>query len=270
MKMNKVLATIAASALSLSALAAMSFSANAAEKTIAYNGASEGAYKVETTNLRVNIFNEWGNDIKDIENKVDCNEYVKVNFTITGLNGQTTNKNEDGSDSDSYYAFLGGAIGANPARHDRAAAEAAGDSVVDITGDGDYTATFNLAEGADTIMCLYLETNINVYNRAGFDGSDPASTGINIKINSIITDDGVEAPAETTTTAAPAGNTTTTTTAKPAADGKTTTAKPAAGGATTTTAKKEASAATGDMGVGLAVAAFAVAGAAAFVSRKKD
>lgn len=269
MKMNKVLATIAASALSLSALAAMSFSASAAEKTIAYNGASEGAYKVETTNLRVNIFNEWGNDIKDIENKVDCNEYVKVNFTITGLNGQTTNKNEDGSDSDSYYAFLGGAIGANPARHDRAAAEAAGDSVVDITGDGDYTATFNLAEGADTIMCLYLETNINVYNRAGFDGSDPASTGINIKINSIITNDGVEAPAETTTTAAPAGNTTSTTTAKPAADGKTTTAKPA-GGATTTTAKKEASAATGDMGVGLAVAAFAVAGAAAFVSRKKD
>ena len=157
MKMKKIIAAIAASAVSMTALAAVSLSAFAEETTISYTGPSTGAYKVEGTDLRVNIWNTWGNDIKDLDTDAhNCSEWVKVDFTVSGLNGQTTNKDTSGANTDSYYAYLGGAIGANAARHDRDAAEAAGDSVVNITGDGQYTATFNLAEPADTILCLYL------------------------------------------------------------------------------------------------------------------
>lgn len=275
MNMKKFMAAFAAAAVSASAFAAMAISANAAEKEIPYNGASDGAYKVESIDLRLNILNTWGNSIEDIDGNVGCNEYVKVNFTISGLGDQVCNKNEDGTDADSYYAYLGGAIGANAARHTREEAEAAGDSVVDITGDGDYTATFNLAEGADTIMCLYLHTNINVYNREGFDGTDPASTGINISVNSITTDDGEEAPTEgetdpaTTTAAAEGSDAKTTTTAAPKNDDKKTTTAKADDKKAATTAAAEASAQTGDAGVAVALVALGAAAATAFVVRKR-
>lgn len=76
---------------------------------------------------------------------------------------------------------------------------------------------------------------------------------------------------KTTTTAAKGGDKTTTTAAK--GGDKTTTTAAKGGDKTTTTAAKSgsvASAGTGDLGVGAAVAAIAVAGVAAFVSRKKD
>ena len=76
-----------------------------------------------------------------------------------------------------------------------------------------------------------------------------------------------------TTTTAASGDDKTTTTAAKGGDKKTTTAAPKGGDKTTTTAAKSgnvASAGTGDLGVGAAVAAIAVAGVVAFVSRKKD
>ncbi|MBR2284198.1 MAG: hypothetical protein IJ874_07250 [Ruminococcus sp.] len=274
MKMKNILAAVAASAVSLTALA--SVSASAAEKTIAYNGASAGAYKVEGTDLRVNIFNEWGNEIRDIDNKVDVSEYINVNFTVSGLNGQTTNKNTDGTDADSYYAWLGGAVGADGGMHDVDTVVANGGTKVDITGDGSYDVKYPVAEPADAILCLYLQTNINVYNREGFANDDPSTTGINIVVNSITTVE-PEDPEETTTaapeetTTAAAGETTTAAAGESttkAADSKTTTAK--ADGTTTTAKAAEAAAATGDAGVGIALAAFGVAAGAAFVLRKKD
>lgn len=261
MKMNKVLATIAASALSLSALAAMSFSASAAVTEIPYTQ-SEDSLSTDNDgrSLRRNIYNVWTTpNTTDIDgSKTTIEDNVTVEFTVSGIGDASTT--DDGTQ---LKAWLAGSIAGNSVW----SLDEAGEYAIDINGDGTYTATWAL-EGSENVDCLIVQTNINIYsfgnNVTGID-----DTTANITVNKIYTGK-EEAPAETTTTAAPAGNTTTTTTAKPAADGKTTTAKPAAGGATTTTAKKEASAATGDMGVGLVVAAFAVAGAAAFVSRKKD
>ena len=285
MKMKKIIAALAASAVSLTALASVSLSSFAAETDINYSGPSTGAYKNENNNLRVNIWNTWGNDIKDLDtNAYNCSEWVKVDFTITGLGNQLTNKNTDGTNSDSYYAFLGGSIGANAQRFTKEDAESVGDSVVNITGDGSYTATFNLAEAADTILCLYLETNINPFNREGFANEDPSTTGINIKIDRVYTV-APEESAETTTADASAvttttntdlligegaATTTTTTTSKDSSSSsssKSSSSSSSKSGSSTTTEK---SAQTGDAGVGAAVAAVSVAAAAAFVARKKD
>jgi len=276
MKMKKIIAAIAASAVSMTALAAVSLSAFAEETTISYTGPSTGAYKVEGTDLRVNIWNTWGNDIKDLDTDAhNCSEWVKVDFTVSGLNGQTTNKDTSGANTDSYYAYLGGAIGANAARHDRDAAEAAGDSVVNITGDGQYTATFNLAEPADTILCLYLQTNINAYNREGFANDDPSTTGINISIDRVYTVTPEEeattepatteaAAAETTTAAQQDNSAATTTTAKSSSSSSSSKTS------STSSTTSEKSAQTGDAGAGLALLGAAVAVGTAFVVKKKD
>jgi hypothetical protein len=279
MKMKKIIAAIAASAVSMTALAAVSLSAFAEETTISYTGPSTGAYKVEGTDLRVNIWNTWGNDIKDLDTDAhNCSEWVKVDFTVSGLNGQTTNKDTSGANTDSYYAFLGGAVGANAARHTREEAEAAGDSVVNITGDGQYTATFNLADPADTILCLYLQTNINAYNREGFANDDPSTTGINISIDKVYTvtpkeeatteSATTEAAAAETTTAAQQDNsaaTTTTSTAKSSSSGSSSSKT-----SSTSSTTSEKSAQTGDAGAGLALLGAAVAVGTAFVAKKKD
>ena len=196
------------------------------------------------------------------------------------IGDQLTNKNTDGTNSDSYYAFLGGSVGANAQRFTKEDAESVGDSVVDITGDGSYTATFNLAEAADTILCLYLETNINPFNREGFANDDPSTTGINIKIDRVYTV-APEESAETTTTDASAvttttntdlligegaATTTTTTTSKDSSSKSSSSSSSKSSSSTTT----EKSAQTGDAGVGAAIAAVSVAAAAAFVARRKD
>lgn len=277
MKMKKIIAAIAASAVSMTALAAVSLSAFAEETTISYTGPSTGAYKNENNNLRVNIWNTWGNDIKDLDTDAhNCSEWVKVDFTVSGLNGQTTNKDTSGANTDSYYAFLGGAVGANAARHTREEAEAAGDSVVDITGDGQYTATFNLADPADTILCLYLETNINPYNREGFANDDPSTTGINISIDKVYTvtpeEEATTEPATTeaaaaeTTTAAQQDNSAATTTTAKSSSSSSSSSKTSSTSSTTS----EKSAQTGDAGAGFALLGAAVAVGTAFVVKKKD
>ena len=277
MKMKKIIAAIAASAVSMTALAAVSLSAFAEETTISYTGPSTGAYKNENNNLRVNIWNTWGNDIKDLDTDAhNCSEWVKVDFTVSGLNGQTTNKDTSDANTDSYYAFLGGAVGANAARHTREEAEAAGDSVVDITGDGQYTATFNLADPADTILCLYLETNINPYNREGFANDDPSTTGINISIDKVYTvtpeEEATTEPATTeaaaaeTTTAAQQDNSAATTTTAKSSSSSSSSSKTSSTSSTTS----EKSAQTGDAGAGLALLGAAVAVGTAFVVKKKD
>lgn len=263
MQMNKFFATAAASALSLSALAAMNFSASAAVTEIPYTQ-SESSLSTDADgrSLIRNIYNTWTTiHTTDIDGpKTTIEDNVTVEFTVSGIGDASTT--DDGTQ---LKAWLAGSIAGNSVWK----LDEAGEYAIDINGDGTYTATWSL-ESSENVDCLIVQTNINIYsfgnNVTGID-----DTTANITVNKIYTgkeDD----PAETTTTASPAGNTTTTTkttTAKPAG-GTTTTAKPAADGATTTTVKKEASAATGDMGVGLAVAAVAVAGAAAFVSRKKD
>lgn len=111
----------------------------------------------------------------------------------------------------------------------------------------------------------------------GVDGTsnvtkDEPSTTTTAADSTVTTTTAASGDDKTTTTAAKGGDKTTTTAAK-GGDKTTTTAAPKGGDKTTTTAAKSgdvASAGTGDLGVGAAVAAIAVAGVAAFVSRKKD
>ncbi|MBR1592914.1 MAG: hypothetical protein IJ666_07880 [Ruminococcus sp.] len=269
MKIRKFIAAAAASAVSLTALAGMSLTAYADETTINYTGPSVGAYKNESNNLRVNIWNTWGNDIKDLDtNAYACSEWVKVDFTISGLGDQVTNKNTDGTNSDSYYAFLGGSIGTNPQRFQRSDIDSVGDSVVDITGDGSYTATFNITDPAAAIDCLYLETNINPFNREGYVDGDVSSTGIKITIDRVYTVAPAEEEETTTTEAA-------TTTTDGAAATTTTTSSSSSSSSSSksgsaSSASSEKSAQTGDAGVGLAVLGTAIAVGTAFVVKKKD
>jgi hypothetical protein len=54
---------------------------------IAYNGPSAGAYVNDSNKLRVNIYNVWGNDVRDIDFDFTVESTVTVNFSITGLGG---------------------------------------------------------------------------------------------------------------------------------------------------------------------------------------
>ena len=113
-----------------------------------------------------------------------------------------------------------------------------------------------------------IESQIKVVFTVSGLGVDGTS---NVTKNEPSTTTTVADPTVTTTTAASGDDKTTTTAAK--GGDKTTTTAAKGGDKTTTTAAKSgsvASAGTGDLGVGAAVAAIAVAGVAAFVSRKKD
>ena len=297
MNIKKIFAAVAATAISAASLAAMTFSASATTP-ITYNGPSEGVLATDNdgVSLRLNILNTWGNNFRDIEEATPVVDYVKVNFTISGIGTNSCNFNEDGSEGDAYVAFLAGGIGTNEqAWH----ADEAGSAGTAITGDGTYECTWTLAEDSESISCLILQTNINYFNY----GTTIAESGIDIKINSISTgtaaeetpsDDATD-PSEDATDATDAEKNdtsesptaayeeagdgekaTTTASDDTKKDEKTTTAKadsnktPATTKAASNGGKNETSANTGDAGVGIAFAALAVAGAAAVIARKKD
>lgn len=262
MKMNKVFAAMAASVVAASAFAAMSMNSFAAEKTIAYT-ASEGSLGVgdDGTSVRRNIYNVWGNDVKDIDGATAVNGYVTVTFEVVGIGEDVGPKDDDGNVTGQYQVFLGGSIaGQNRHANEYNNGDIPADEIVDINGDGTYSVTWNLEWGSENIDCLYLQSNISCYSYGDFQGLE--TSGVSLNVTSIKTDDGVEEdPTETTTTTTGAnGGSTTTTTTTTAAKG------------TTTTAAKtgEGSAKTGDAGVAVAVAALGVAAATAFVVRKKD
>ncbi len=267
MKMKKILATMAASAISVSALAAMALTSNAAETTIAYkdNGTTANIDGLDGNSYRLNIYNIWGNDVKDIDaDTAAVNDYIAVTFTVSGLGEQSANKNEDGSDADAYFAYLGGACGTNPDHHSKPTDE---EELTAINGDGQYTVKWKLAEGSESISCLYVQTNINAYNL-------PEGNNFAIKVDSITTDDGVEPSSEETTEGSSEAEATSAeaTTGESATTGAATTGAAATTGsaATTGAAATVASAATGDLGVGVAVAALAASVGVAFAVRKKD
>lgn len=109
-KLKRIIASASAAAMAASALlAAVPASAASVEKEIAYTGPSDGALAFENdgSSLRMNIFNEWGIDIKDIENKGDFSEKISVTFTVSGLGENSANIAEDGTETP-YEAFLFG------------------------------------------------------------------------------------------------------------------------------------------------------------------
>lgn len=265
MNMKKFIAGIASAVVAASA--AMAVSVSAAERTVEY---TQSADSKSTDNngvlLRANIYNIWTpKAVEDMKNTGGFNDQIVVNFTISGI-GEDSVKVNDDETTEPLYAYLGGQIGGNPQRHEYDAIPA--DEIVAINGDGDYTAVYKLGEGSETVECLYIQTNINVFAY----GDDLDSTSANITINSITTDDGAEDPTDApVTTVADSGDAAATTTAK-ADDAKTTTTAKADDKKTTTTAapkKGETAANTGDAGVVTAVAALGVAAACAFVVRKR-
>lgn len=167
-KLKRIIASASAAAMAASALlAAVPASAASVEKEIAYTGPSDGALAFENdgSSLRMNIFNEWGIDIKDIENKGDFSEKISVTFTVSGLGENSANIAEDGTETP-YEAFLSGSVGTDSYWGSTAEGNTVDNKSVAIEGDGTYMAEFLLSSPADTISCLILSTNINAYQYA--------------------------------------------------------------------------------------------------------
>lgn len=54
---------------------------------VAYTGPSAGAYVFndDGSTIRLNVYNVWGNDVKDIDFNFNVEQSIKVNFTVDGL-----------------------------------------------------------------------------------------------------------------------------------------------------------------------------------------
>ncbi len=260
MKMRNMIATMTAVAVSAISFAAMS--ASAAVTDIPYTGPSTGAMAVENngTDLRLNLINEWTTppvtDIAGATTVVEDN--ITVTFTVSGIGTNSNVTNEDGTAGAAYYAYLSGMVGTSTGWD----VGACGNDSIPITGDGQYTVTWNLAEASESISCLIISTNINLYNY----GTSVDDCGVVFTLNSITT--GTEdAPTEPQATEPPATDApaaTTTAAGTTAAAGTTTAATTAATTSTTTNAN------TGDNGIAIALAALTGAGALALVSKKRD
>lgn len=161
--------------------------ASAAEAVeIPYAGTTEGAYRIsdDGSSIRLNILNTWTSpQISDIEAATACSEYIEVTFTIAGIGENYCNMNEDGTEGEAYNAQLMGAIGGMGfwGNEDDTA------TIIPtaITGDGTYTVRTELPEASDAILCLILETNINVYqyNESG----SLADSGVTITVDGVRT-----------------------------------------------------------------------------------
>lgn len=284
MKMRNMIAAIAAMAVSAVCVAAVPVSA--ADVTIAYTESAGSLSKGDDgVSLRRNIYNVWGNDVKDIDGPATTViDHVTVTFNVSGIGSDSVKTNEDQS-TEPLYVFLGGSI-AGTSYHQ---SEYDGGSVpagqsVSINGDGEYSVTW-ADVNSENIDCLYLQSNINFY-AYGENVKDVADTTANISVVSIVTGEKEEetTTAESTTTAAEttttaAGETTTGSGSTTAAGSTTTksasTTAAAAGGnssasASTTAAASTTNTATGETnGIVVAAVALTLAGGVALVSRKR-
>lgn len=188
MNFKKLLSVISACA--VTAAAGITFiTASAEVREITYTGPSSRAFSKndDGSTLRFNIYNEWVNPvIKDMNNSGVFEGEIDVTFTVSGLTG-SANKNDDGSDGDPYAAELVGTVGTDQFWGAGKNGNTVTNDSVLITGNGQYTVSFNLSSPADTVLCLILSTNINAYNYDA-DGN-PEKTGIIFNIDRIVTQD---------------------------------------------------------------------------------
>lgn len=200
MNFKKILSVVSACA--VTAAAGMNLiTASAAVREITYTGPSSGAFAKndDGSTLRFNIYNEWVNPvIKDMNNTGVFEEAIDVTFTVSGLTG-SVNKNDDGSDGEPYAAELVGTVGTDQFWGAGKNGNTVTNDSVLITGNGQYTVSFNLSSPADTVLCLILSTNINAYNYDA--GGNPEKTGITFNIDKIVTQDSSAAETEPTTNA---------------------------------------------------------------------
>lgn len=287
MKIKRLLAAMAATAVSVSAFSAMTISsANAATK-IPYTASSNSlSTDNDGISLRRNILNVWTTpQVSDISENTTVEECITVDFTVSGIGDASAL--DDGTQ---FYAWLAGSIGSNPQVWTLADA---GDNKVAINGDGDYTVQMPLAEGSDSISCLILQTNINLYAfgeglekttanltikeiRTGAEeqpatqGSTENSTDATTGAATTTTAASNNSSAATTTTAASNSsnssnsNTSSDSSSKETKDGKNNSTKAANGGTDTKSSN------TGDAGVGGVVSVLTLAAATAFMAKKKN
>lgn len=282
----------AAAACAVAALSTVAMNVSAATE-IAYTGPSAGAVNVDNNgnDYRFNIYNVWGNDVKDINNNVTVEKNLAVTFTISGLGSHTTNVDDNGNPTTAYEARLMGAAGANeywgesdPSKN------SVSNPAVSIKGDGQYTAVFNMAEPTGSIECLILQTNINIYQLDVTNPASAAECGITVKVDKIVADgdttttggdtqDPTQAPSDNSgnnnqaATQAPANNNNNNN-AQAATQAANNTSGSTSGGAVLGNSTQTNSATTGDAGVAAAVAGLVItagigAAAVAMKSRKK-
>ncbi|MDE6832728.1 MAG: hypothetical protein K2J39_00545, partial [Ruminococcus sp.] len=257
-------------AVSVLSLSVMGMSAYADDVNIPYKASSKALTTSDDTNeIRVNLCNTWGgSDIEDVASDTAVSQKIVVNFTVNGLGDDAVRTNADGTTED-FCVYLIGSVGMNSAWNPNEN----GNESVKLKGDGDYTATWNLAEDSDTIDSLILQSNIKID-----EDKTLATSGISIKVNYITTvGDGTSSATTTTNTDTATTSTTSGTATTTDTDTTTTTT-------TTTTVVAEnqapapvasapianAPAPTGDAGVGTAVTAMALAGVSVLVIRKKN
>lgn len=188
---------------------------------IPYSGPSADALIAndDGKTARVNIINEWTQNInvQDINKNTVVNEFVEVEFEITGLGDKSSNVDDAGNPTDSYVASLQGQIGGVGNWGDAAV-------TTPITGDGTYTVRWDLTAASESIECLILSTNINFYQLKD-EVTSIDDSGLSINVLSVTTGDdpanagsGEESGDTTTTTTTTGeggeGSTTTTTTTK--------------------------------------------------------
>lgn len=176
MKFKKLFAAVSACAVSVFSMIAMGVFTSA-ESEIAYTGPSAGAMSTADNGreIRLNIYNDWTADkVKDIDPKGTFEKNVTVTFTVSGLGTRNCHINDDGTNGEAFKANLGGSIGTNEAY--------TGNPDTAINGDGQYTVTFPLTSPADTILCLYIQSNINKYN------FDNEGKDIVFKVDKIVAD----------------------------------------------------------------------------------
>lgn len=257
MNMKKIFAAMAATAVSAGSLAAMSFSANAAD-TLA-KAALMGGFGTESN---------WDLDkdnpttaIIDGDAQYEC-VWTVSEATSTGTNFFITVSMQPVAGVDNFNTSTFPNLSV---------------TLDEVWVDGTKLSGYDASAAVDT---SYFENGMGssrIYLRGDWASNstkiiaDDSTIESEIKVRFTVSGTGAEGTSNVTADT-PVGNDSTTTTTTPAGNNN------GGGNATTTTTtgkssnggKSENSTKTGDAGVGIAVAAIAVAGAAAFVVRKKD
>jgi hypothetical protein len=133
---------------------------------------SEGSLTRSGKYLRLLLRNVWNADCEDVPQDVHCSEAIAVTFAISGLPEQAD-----------YTISLMGAVGSMTFWGNETDSVTAGS--VNVTGDGTYTVQTILSDDADTIQCLVLDTDIDLYDFS--EGGTVADSGIAITVQRLTT-----------------------------------------------------------------------------------
>lgn len=268
----KKIFAVAAAAATLGVMTATSIPASAAVD-IPYTGPSEGALNINNdgSTARMNIINEWMNGVPaiiDISKNTVVNEFIEVEFEITGIGDKSANVDDAGNPTTEYIASLQGQIAGVAKWEDTQSTP--------ITGDGTYTVRWDLTTASESIECLILTTNINFYQLKD-NVTSVEDSGIGFKILKVTTGDDPanagsgDGSTTTTTTGGSDGSTTTTTTTAKKNNGSSSSSNKSnsSSNSTTSTVTKTADAGVVAIVVGAAAAASLAAGAMTIKRKRK-